>query len=132
MYDLQVRFLTELAWQQHFVTNMFIRPKSTKEIEGFAPEFTIINACKVVDDDWKRHGINSEVFVAFNIEKRVAIIGGTWYGGEMKKGKSQIMIGYVTSLYDKAHSTQHRGLEVKRAHVSRLGVPGRAVQASSA
>ena len=53
--------MTEMAWQQHFVTNMFIRPKSHKEIEGFAPEFTIINACKVADADWKRHGLNSEV-----------------------------------------------------------------------
>lgn len=82
-----MRFLTELAWQQHFVTNMFIRPNSKKEIEGFKPQFTIINACKVVDEKWKQHNINSEVFVAFNLEKQVAIIGGTWYGGEMKKGE---------------------------------------------
>mmetsp|Transcript_22200 Transcript_22200/g.41642 ORF Transcript_22200/g.41642 Transcript_22200/m.41642 type:complete len:577 (+) Transcript_22200:92-1822(+) len=82
----QVRFVTELAWQSHFVRNMFIRPKEAKELDGFEPEFTIINACKVEDKDYKKHGTNSEVFVAFNIEKKVAIIGGTWYGGEMKKG----------------------------------------------
>ena len=87
----KVRFLTEQAWQQHFVTNMFIRPESKGEIEGFAPDFTIINACRVVDEDWKKHGLNSEVFVAFNIEKRVAIIGGTHYGGEMKKGIFSMM-----------------------------------------
>ena len=87
----KVRFLTEQAWQQHFVTNMFIRPESKGEIEGFAPDFTIINACQVVDEDWKKHGLNSEVFVAFNIEKKVAIIGGTHYGGEMKKGIFSMM-----------------------------------------
>mmetsp|Transcript_15411 Transcript_15411/g.22897 ORF Transcript_15411/g.22897 Transcript_15411/m.22897 type:complete len:571 (+) Transcript_15411:137-1849(+) len=86
-----VRFITELAWQSHFVTNMFIRPKSKEEIADFKPEFTIINACKVVDDDYKKHGTNSEVFVAFNIEKNVAVIGGTWYGGEMKKGIFSMM-----------------------------------------
>lgn len=87
----KVRFLTEQAWQQHFVTNMFIRPENKGEIEGFAPDFTIINACRVVDEDWKKHGLNSEVFVAFNIEKRVAVIGGTHYGGEMKKGIFSMM-----------------------------------------
>jgi len=86
-----VRFITELAWQHHFVRNMFIRPKTTAEVEGFSPDFTIINACKVVDEDYKRHGTNSDVFVAFNIEKNVAIIGGTWYGGEMKKGIFSMM-----------------------------------------
>lgn len=89
----RVRFLTELAWQQHFVTNMFIRPDAEELNEAFreGPEYTIINACKIVDEDWKRHGLNSEVFVAFNTEKRVAIIGGTWYGGEMKKGIFSMM-----------------------------------------
>lgn len=86
-----VRIITELAWQHHFVTNMFIRAQSVEETKDFAPDFTIINACKVVDEDWKRHGTNSDVFVAFNIEKNVAIIGGTWYGGEMKKGIFSMM-----------------------------------------
>lgn len=87
----QVRIITELAWQHHFVSNMFIRSTTKEETEGFKPEFTIINACKVVDDQWKKHGTNSDVFVAFNIEKNVAIIGGTWYGGEMKKGIFSMM-----------------------------------------
>jgi phosphoenolpyruvate carboxykinase (ATP) len=80
-----VRFITELAWQSHFVKNMFIRPK-VEELAGFSPQFTVYNACKLVNGKWEEHGLNSEVFVAFNIEKNVAIIGGTWYGGEMKKG----------------------------------------------
>eukprot|EP00510_Aplanochytrium_minuta_P001585 CAMPEP_0184021188 /NCGR_PEP_ID=MMETSP0954-20121128/9778_1 /TAXON_ID=627963 /ORGANISM="Aplanochytrium sp, Strain PBS07" /LENGTH=552 /DNA_ID=CAMNT_0026303157 /DNA_START=177 /DNA_END=1835 /DNA_ORIENTATION=- len=86
-----VRIITELAWQHHFVKNMFIRPKTKEEVADFKPQYTIINACKVVDEDFERHGHNSEVFVAFNIEKEVAIIGGTWYGGEMKKGIFSMM-----------------------------------------
>ena len=69
---------------------MFIRPSKTPA-NDFAPDFTVINACKVVNDNWEKHGLNSEVFIAFNIEKRVAIIGGTWYGGEMKKGIFSMM-----------------------------------------
>lgn len=86
----KVRFVSEIAWQHHFVTNMFIRPKEIPS-EDFEPEFTIINACRVTNDKWKEQGLNSEVFVAFNIEKRLAVIGGTWYGGEMKKGIFSMM-----------------------------------------
>eukprot|EP00736_Rhodelphis_marinus_P004790 Rmarinus@m.4869 len=86
----KVRFVTEFAWQNHFVRNMFIRPEAN-ELEGFEPEFTVINACKVVDDDYKKRGHNSEVFVIFNIEQNLAIIGGTFYGGEMKKGIFSMM-----------------------------------------
>ncbi|KDO21818.1 phosphoenolpyruvate carboxykinase [Saprolegnia parasitica CBS 223.65] len=87
----RVRIITELAWQHHFVTNMFIRATTKEEVENFEPDFTIINACKVTDTEYKKHGLNSEVFVGFNIEKNVAIIGGTWYGGEMKKGIFSMM-----------------------------------------
>ncbi|CAH0513520.1 unnamed protein product [Peronospora belbahrii] len=87
----KVRFVTELAWQHHFVTNMFLRPTSKEEITDFKPDFTIVNACKVTNKEYKKHGLNSEVFVAFNIEKNVAVIGGTWYGGEMKKGIFSMM-----------------------------------------
>ena len=80
-----VRFITEFAWQAHFVKNMFIRPGET-DLAEFSPDFTVYNASNLVDEDWEVHGLNSEVFVVFNIEKNVAIIGGTWYGGEMKKG----------------------------------------------
>ncbi|TRO78334.1 phosphoenolpyruvate carboxykinase (ATP) [Trichloromonas acetexigens] len=80
-----VRFITEFAWQSHFVKNMFIRPEGD-DIRDFAPNFTVYNASNLVNKNWEKHGLNSEVFVVFNIEKNVAIIGGTWYGGEMKKG----------------------------------------------
>ncbi len=85
-----VRFVSEIAWQSHFVKNMFIRPDE-KDLAGFKPEFTVLNACKAVNDKWKEMGMNSEVFVLFNIEENIAIIGGTWYGGEMKKGIFSMM-----------------------------------------
>lgn len=87
----KIRFVHEMAWQQHFVTNMFIRPKSEKDIEDFEPDFTVINCCSQVDEDWEKHGLNSEVAVVFNIEKKKAVIFGTWYGGENKKGIFSLM-----------------------------------------
>jgi len=85
-----VRFVSEIAWQSHFVTNMFIRPSQEQLLE-FTPQFTVLNACKAVNDKWKEHGLNSEVFVLFNVEENIAVIGGTWYGGEMKKGIFSMM-----------------------------------------
>lgn len=85
-----VRFVTEVAWQAHFVKNMFIRP-SEAELVKFSPDFVVYNACKCVNDEWKEQGLNSEVFVIFNVEENVAVIGGTWYGGEMKKGIFSMM-----------------------------------------
>ena len=85
-----VRFVTEVAWQAHFVKNMFIRPEQ-EELVDFAPDFVVYNACKAVNKKFKEHGMNSEVFVIFNIEENIAIIGGTWYGGEMKKGIFSMM-----------------------------------------
>ncbi|WP_428738858.1 phosphoenolpyruvate carboxykinase (ATP) [Sulfurimonas sp.] len=85
-----VRFVSEIAWQSHFVKNMFIRPTSS-ELEVFKSDFTVLNACKAVNDKWKEHGLNSEVFVMFDVENNIAIIGGTWYGGEMKKGIFSMM-----------------------------------------
>lgn len=87
----KVRFITEIAWQHHFVTNMFLRPKDASEIENFEPDFTIINGCNVTNEKWKEDGLNSEVFVSFNIEEKLALIGGTFYGGEMKKGIFSMM-----------------------------------------
>lgn len=87
----KVRFVHEMAWQQHFVTNMFIRPETKEDIENFEPDFTVINACSQVDEDWEKHGLNSEVAVVFNIEKKCAVIFGTWYGGENKKGIFSLM-----------------------------------------
>ena len=88
----KVRFITEMAWQQHFVTNMFIRPESREELATMNdPDFTIINVCSQKNKDWKRHGLNSEVAAVFNIEKKCAVIFGTWYGGENKKGIFSLM-----------------------------------------
>ncbi len=81
----KIRFITEIAWQAHFIENMFIMP-SEEELEDFEPDFVLYNACKTTNKKFKEHGLNSEVYVVFNIEKNQAIIGGTWYGGEIKKG----------------------------------------------
>jgi len=85
-----VRFITEIAWQAHFVKNMFIRP-TEEELDSFNPDFTVYNGCKATADNYEELGLHSEVFVVFNIEDNVAIIGGTWYGGEMKKGIFSMM-----------------------------------------
>lgn len=85
-----VRFVTQVAWQAHFVKNMFIRP-DLSELSNFSPDFVVFNACKCVNDEWKEDGLNSEVFVIFNVEENIAVIGGTWYGGEMKKGIFSMM-----------------------------------------
>ncbi|WWO98676.1 MAG: phosphoenolpyruvate carboxykinase (ATP) [Candidatus Dasytiphilus stammeri] len=87
---LAVRFLTEVAWQAHFVTNMFIRPLDT-ELKNFKPDFIVMNAAKCTNPHWKKHGLHSENFIAFNLNEHIQIIGGTWYGGEMKKGIFSIM-----------------------------------------
>ena len=91
---INVRMLTKKAWQSLFVNNMFIRPEQS-ELEEFTPDFTIINAFDVKEKDWKNFGLNSENFIIFNIKKKVAIIGGTEYAGEMKKGIFSIMHYYL-------------------------------------
>ena len=85
----KVRFIHELAWQQHFVKNMFIDDITLGNSNE--PDFTIINACSVVNEKWKEHNLNSEVAIAFNIEKKIGIILGTWYSGENKKGIFSLM-----------------------------------------
>ena len=87
---LKIRFVTEVAWQAHFVKNMFIRP-SEEELKEFEPDFVVLNSCKTVNPKWKEQGLNSEVYVAFNLTERMALIGGSWYGGEMKKGIFSVM-----------------------------------------
>jgi len=92
---LKVRFIMEVAWQAHFVTNMFIRP-SQHELANFGePDFVMINGSKVTNPNWKEHGLNSDVFVLFNLTEKLAVVGGTWYGGEMKKGIFSIMNYYL-------------------------------------
>ncbi len=84
-HQLPIRVIAKKAWQAHFSNNMFIRP-SKDELKNFSPEFTIINASDISNEDFSVHGMNSETFIVFNLKKKVAIIGGTEYGGEMKKG----------------------------------------------
>lgn len=87
---LKVRFITEVAWQAHFVKNMFIRP-SDAELVDFEPDFVVMNGAKTTNPNWEKQGLNSENFVAFNLTEQIQLIGGTWYGGEMKKGMFSIM-----------------------------------------
>ncbi|HKM31018.1 MAG TPA: phosphoenolpyruvate carboxykinase (ATP), partial [Bacteroidales bacterium] len=88
---LKVRFIMEVAWQAHFVTNMFIRP-SEYELEHYGePDFVMINASKATNPNWKEQGLNSDVFVVFNLTERISVVGGSWYGGEMKKGIFSMM-----------------------------------------
>ncbi|WGE47101.1 phosphoenolpyruvate carboxykinase (ATP) [Actinobacillus equuli subsp. haemolyticus] len=89
-HRLAVRIITEVAWQAHFVKNMFIRP-SEEELVNFVPDFVVMNGSKVTNPNWKEQGLNSENFVAFNLTEAVQLIGGTWYGGEMKKGMFSMM-----------------------------------------
>jgi phosphoenolpyruvate carboxykinase (ATP) len=87
---LKVRFILEVAWQAHFVKNMFIRPEP-EELTDFQPDFVVLNASKATNPDWQKQGLNSENFVFFNLTEGMAVIGGTWYGGEMKKGIFSVM-----------------------------------------
>lgn len=84
-YQISIRIIAKKAWQALFAHNMFIRP-SDDELKGFSPDFTIINASEVFDEAFEKHKLNSDTFILFNLEKRVCIIGGTEYGGEIKKG----------------------------------------------
>lgn len=91
---IKVRIITEVAWQAHFVTNMFIRPDA-EELDHFDnPDFLIMNASMATNPNWKKQGLNSKNFVMFDFTRRMQIIGGTWYGGEMKKGIFSFMNYY--------------------------------------
>lgn len=91
---LNVRFIMEVAWQAHFVKNMFIRPEP-EELENFKPGFVVLMASKCINTDWKEQGLNSENFVMFNLTENMLVVGGTWYGGEMKKGIFSVMNYYL-------------------------------------
>ena len=82
---LAVRLVTEVSWMAHFFKNMFIRPTET-ELKNFKPDWTIFNACKTKCEDFKQRGLNSSTYVAFHLQEKMTFIGGTWYGGEIKKG----------------------------------------------
>ena len=91
---MAIRFIMEVAWQAHFVTNMFINP-SSEELENFEPDFVCYNASKAKVENYKELGLNSETAVAFNITSREQVILNTWYGGEMKKGMFSMMNYYL-------------------------------------
>ncbi|MFY2510034.1 phosphoenolpyruvate carboxykinase (ATP) [Vibrio pectenicida] len=95
---LSIRVITEVAWQAHFVKNMFIRP-SEEELLTFEPDFVVMNGAKCTNQKWQEHGLNSENFTVFNLTERMQLIGGTWYGGEMKKGMFAMM-NYFLPLQD--------------------------------
>ena len=91
---MAVRFIMEVAWQAHFVTNMFIRP-TKEELEDFTPDFVVFNASKAKCENYEELGLHSETVVAFNIKEREQVIINTWYGGEMKKGMFSMMNYYL-------------------------------------
>lgn len=92
---LKVRFIMEVAWQAHFVKNMFIRPTEEELANYGEPDFVVMNGSKTSNPKWQEHGLNSEVFTVFNLTEKMQIIGGTWYGGEMKKGMFAMMNYYL-------------------------------------
>ena len=91
---MKVRFIMEVAWQAHFVTNMFIRPKNQEEFDQ-EPDFIVYNASKAKVENWKELGLNSETAVVFNVTTKEQVIINTWYGGEMKKGMFSMMNYYL-------------------------------------
>ena len=91
---MAIRFIMEVAWQAHFVKNMFIRP-TEEELKDFEPDFVVYNASKAKVENYKELGLNSETAVVFNITSREQVILNTWYGGEMKKGMFSMMNYYL-------------------------------------
>ena len=91
---MAIRFIVEVAWQAHFVTNMFIRP-TEEELKDFEPDFVVYNASKAKVENYKELGLNSETAVMFNITSKEQVIINTWYGGEMKKGMFSMMNYYL-------------------------------------
>ena len=91
---MAVRFIVEVAWQAHFIKNMFIQP-TAEELENFEPNFIVYNASKAKVENYKELGLNSETAVMFNITSREQVIVNTWYGGEMKKGMFSMMNYYL-------------------------------------
>ena len=91
---MAIRFIMEVAWQAHFVKNMFIRPTEA-ELEDFEPDFVVYNASKAKVENYQELGLNSETAAMFNITSREQVIVNTWYGGEMKKGMFSMMNYYL-------------------------------------
>lgn len=92
---LKVRFIMEVAWQAHFVKNMFLRPTEEELADYGEPDFVSLNASKTTNPKWKEQGLNSEVYTVFNLTEKMHVVGGSWYGGEMKKGMFAMMNYYL-------------------------------------
>ena len=115
---LKVRFIMEVAWQAHFVTNMFIRP-TPKELEDFGePDFVVLTASKAKVENYKELGLHSETAVVFNLKEKMQVILNTWYGGEMKKGMFSVM-NYLNPLRHIAsmHCSANTDLEGKNTAI---------------
>lgn len=93
-HRLPIRVITDIAWAAHFVKNMFIVP-TEEELKNFEPQFIMLHAPRVTNPNWLEHKLNSEVFVTFNFTDKMALVGGTWYGGEIKKGFFSVMNYYL-------------------------------------
>jgi len=91
---LSIRFIMEVTWQAHFIKNMFIRP-TEEELDKFEPDFVFLVASKTSNSKWKEQGLHSETFVLFNLTENMAVLGGSWYGGELKKGIFSVMNYYL-------------------------------------
>ena len=109
---ISVRIIAKKAWQSFFCHNMFIRPDNS-DLQEFTPDFTIINASEYYNSQFERHGMNSKTFIIFNLEKKLAIIGGTEYGGEMKKGIFSLL-HYILPL--KGVLSMHCSANVDKKH----------------
>ena len=110
---MAVRFIMEVAWQAHFVTNMFIKP-TAEELANFEPDFVVYNASKAKVENYKELGLNSETAVVFNLTSREQVIINTWYGGEMKKGMFSMMNYYnplrgIASMHCSANTDKNGG-----------------------
>ena len=115
---LKIRFIMEVAWQAHFVTNMFIRP-TAKELAAYGePDFVVLNASKAKVENYKELGLNSETAVVFNLTEKMQVIINTWYGGEMKKGMFSYM-NYLLPLKGMAsmHCSANTNLEGKNTAI---------------
>lgn len=112
----KIRFVTEYAWHHHFVTNVFVRPK-VEELKDFTPDFTVLNCSKgLTNEEWKEMGLNSESFIGFNLEKKIGIILGSQYGGEMKKGIFSLMNYWLPNNgILTMHSSVYKGKDGKTA-----------------
>ena len=106
---MAIRFIMEVAWQAHFIKNMFIQP-TEEELETFEPNFVVFNASKAKIDNYEELGLHSETGAIFNISSREQVILNTWYGGEMKKGMFSMMNYYlplqgIASMHCSANTT---------------------------